>query len=347
MRAVFRYPIPAPFVQDRSLKALDIGYLLTDFVEKGELLSDTFSASKDDQGRRQNLFRDLSRILLSLGKMPHPRIGSFTIDRQGFISLSNRPLTLRLQWLENEGIPTDIGRQTTYSMVESYVLDLLSYHDNRLIHQPNSINDVEDGRKQMAAIALMRSVLQQFIVSRRGPFIFTLTDMHQSNIFVDQDWHITSLIDLEWACSLPVEMQQPPYWITGRSVDNLTGDALEEFGRVRNEFMTVYQQEEEHFAREGVGRAQIIQKSWQLGGFWYFHALATTKGFYNLFRQHIQPRFSQDWPYEEVSSFWHQDAEKILESKLDHRQDYLRSLDEAAISQRESTKAESEQNECS
>ena len=344
MRAVFRYPIAPPFVHDRSLKT-DIGYLLTDFVDKGELLSDTFSALKNDHRRRQNLFRDLSRILLSLGKMPHPRIGSFTIDHQGFISLSNRPLTLRLHWLENQGIPTDIGRQTTYSTVESYVLDLLSYHDNRLIHQPNSINNVADGRKQMAAIALMRSVLQQFIVSRQGPFIFTLTDIHQSNIFVDQDWHITSLIDLEWACSLPVEMQQPPYWITGRDLDDLTGDRLGDFALVRNEFMTIYQQEEEHFAGAGFGRAQIMQRSWQLGGFWYFRALATTKGFYNLYLQHIQPRFSTDLPYKEVSSFWRQDAEQILQSKLDHRQEYLRRLDAAAISQRGSTEVESEQDD--
>jgi hypothetical protein len=345
MRAVFRYPIPSPFVQAYSLKPLDTGYLLIDFVEKGELLSDTFSALKNDQRRRQNLFRDLSRILLSLGKMAHPRIGSFIIDHQGYISLSNRPLTLRLQWLENEGIPTNTGRQTTYSTLDSYVLDLLSYHDNRLIHQPNSISSVTDGRKQMAAIALMRSVLPQFLVSRQGPFIFTLTDLHQSNIFVDQDWHITSLIDLEWACSLPVEMQQPPHWMTGRDVDDLTEDALEEFDRARNEFMTIYQQEEEHSAAQGLGRSQIMQRSWQLGGFWYFHALATTKGFYNLYLQHIQPRFSQDLPFEEVSSFWRQDAEQILQSKLDDRQEYLRRLDEAAISQRKSTEAESEQSE--
>ncbi|KAF7506641.1 hypothetical protein GJ744_011573 [Endocarpon pusillum] len=106
--------------------------------------------------------------------MPHPQIGSSTIEHQGFISLSDRPLTLRLHWLENECITTDIDRQTTYSTVESYVLDLLLYHDICLIHQLNSINDVADGRKHMAAIALMRSVLRQFIVSRRGPFIFTL-----------------------------------------------------------------------------------------------------------------------------------------------------------------------------
>lgn len=310
-------------------------------MRKGKCSPTRSRISKTTNADVRNLFRDLSRILLSLGKIPHPRIGSFTIDHEGFISLSNRPLTLRLQWLENQGIPTDIDRQTTYSTVEIYVLDLLSYHDNRLIHQPNSINDLVDGRKQMAAIVLMRSVLQQFIVSRRGPFIFTLTDMHRSNIFVDQDWHITSLIDLEWACSLPAEMQQPPYWMTGRDVDDLTGDELEEFSRVRDEFMTIYQ-EEERAGREGFGRSQIMQRSWQLGGFWYFHALASTKGFYNLYLQHIQSRFRKDLPYEEVSPFWHQDAEQILQSKLDHRQKYLRSLDEAAISQRGSTEAESE-----
>jgi len=306
---------------------------LIDYVEKGELLSDTFSTFKDDQHRRQNLFRDLSHILLSLGKLSLPRIGSFTFNDQGFITLSNRPLTLRLQWLENENIPTNIGRQTTYSTVESYLLDLLSYHDNRLIHQPNSINDKIDGRKQMAAIALMRSILLQFTDARRGPFIFTLTDVHQSNIFVDPDWHITSLIDLEWACSLPAEMQQPPYWMTGRYLDDLTGDGLEEFCRVRDEFMMIYEQEEEHFASEGGCRARIMQRSWELGGFWYFHALGCTKGFYNLYVQHIQPRFSNDLPFGEVSPFWHQNAEQVLQSKLDDRQEYLRRLDEAAISQ--------------
>lgn len=314
---------------------------MTDFVEQGKVLSETWPSSRQDQRRRQNLFRDLSRIMLSLGKMPHAQIGSFTMDHRGFISLSNRPLTVSLHQLENMGIPSGIDRQTTYSTTESYVLDLISYHSNRLIHQPNSINDVTDGRKQMAAIVLMRSVLLDFVGSRRGPFTFMLTDMHQSNIFVDEDWHITSLVDLEWACSLPVEMQQPPYWMTDQAVDHLTGDNLEEFDRVRNEFMQIYQQEEEHLTKEGPSQAQVMQRSWQLGGFWYFIALETTKGFYNLFLQHIQPRFSsRDLSYMEVSPFWHQDTEQILQSKLDDREEYLRDLDEAAIAQCEDAETE-------
>jgi hypothetical protein len=45
-----------------------------------------------------------------------------------------------------------------------------------------------------------------------------LTDLHGPNIFVDQDWHIKHIIDLEWACSLPIEMLGPPYWMTGCTV---------------------------------------------------------------------------------------------------------------------------------
>jgi hypothetical protein len=70
---------------------------------------------------------------------------------------------------------------------------------------------------------------------RRGPFVFFLTHLHQSNIFVDDDWHITSLVDLEWACSLPVEMVQPPHWLAReRAFDCIVS---EEYDPFRREFM--------------------------------------------------------------------------------------------------------------
>lgn len=36
-----------------------------------------------------------------------------------------------------------------------------------------------------------------------GPFLLQLTGLHASNIFVNNDWNVTRLIDLEWVCSLP------------------------------------------------------------------------------------------------------------------------------------------------
>ena len=70
---------------------------------------------RHDKSHRTNLSRDLSQIMLSLGRIPLTRIGSFTLDNKGVLSLTNRPLTLQLQDLENGGIP-----------------DLLAYHDSRL-----------------------------------------------------------------------------------------------------------------------------------------------------------------------------------------------------------------------
>lgn len=43
------------------------------------------------------------------------------MNNKGFIFLTNRPLTLRLQTFENEGIPVTITRGTTYSSVEPYL----------------------------------------------------------------------------------------------------------------------------------------------------------------------------------------------------------------------------------
>lgn len=210
------------------------------------MLSDTWDEERHDKVRRGNLFRDLSKIIISLSRIPLPRIGSFTIDDQGIISLTNRPLTLRLQELENEGIPIEITRQDTYTAVEPYVQDLLSYHDSRLLHSPNAANDAFDARSQMAAISGMRAVMPQFLERslRHGPFVFSLTDVHQSNIFVDEQWNIKYLIDMEWACSHPIEMQQPPYWLISCGVDQLVDESLSQYNEVREKFMKAFEKEE-------------------------------------------------------------------------------------------------------
>ena len=46
--------------------------------------------------------------------------------------------------------------------------------------------------------------------SLHKPFVFTLTDMHPNSTFVDANWHIKSLIDLEWSCVRPIEMMLLP-----------------------------------------------------------------------------------------------------------------------------------------
>jgi hypothetical protein len=64
----------------------------------------------------------------------------------------------------------------------------------------------------MAARVVLRALLHRHIGRERraGHFLLQLTDLHQSNVLVDENWEVTCLIDLEWLCSLPEGNLAPP-----------------------------------------------------------------------------------------------------------------------------------------
>lgn len=64
-----------------------------------------------------------------------------------------------------------------------------------------------------------------------------LIDLNQFNISVDYDWNIKCLIDLEWACSHPMGMIHPPYWLTNQAIDFIDADEYETFHK---EFMDAF-----------------------------------------------------------------------------------------------------------
>lgn len=159
--------------------------------------------------------------------------------------MANRPLSLEIQDLENDHIPTNMPRSQRYSAADSYVMDLLGLHNSRLRNQANAINSLSDYIYQASALTAIQATFPSFLTKRlcRGPFTFILTDLHQSNIFVDDDWHTTSLIDLEWACSRPTEMIRTPTWLTNKAVDEIAEEAVE-YEIVRSEFMEIMGNEE-------------------------------------------------------------------------------------------------------
>lgn len=297
------------------------------------MLSSTWSLKRNDVKLRKNLFRDLSRIYLSLSRTPLPRIGSFIIDNNGFICLQNRPLSLGIQDLENERIPTDMPRDYTYSTVDSYIADILSLHDNRLRHQPNAINDLGDYIYQTSSLTTMRAISSSFFHRdlRRGPFIFSLTDLHPSNIFVDENWNITSLVDLEWACSLPIEMIQPPHWLTSMAVDRIVSS---EYNTSRLEFMSALTNEEGSRSPTCKDRfpislklSGIMSAAWDKGTFWYSLALSSPTGLFAIFDKELQPRFIKKCPdhgsfHQIMPWYWAQDIVTILTHKLAQKKAY-------------------------
>ncbi|PLN83084.1 hypothetical protein BDW42DRAFT_165261 [Aspergillus taichungensis] len=309
-----------------------------DYVGSSEvqMLSETWDEDRGNQIKRTNLFRDISRIMLSLSGTPLPCIGSWTLDPDGMLRLSNRPPTLRLHQLENGGIPTNINRKVTYSNADLYYLDLLSCHDNRLRHQPDSLNDEEDGRAQMARLAIMRALPPQFLDRqfRHGPYMYQFTDMHPSNIFVDSQWHVKCVVDLEWACSLPAETLHLPYWLTGRPIDDLTGKNLNTFSQAYEELSGVFEEEERLFPpieNSYAYRTNLMRKGWRTGTFWYFQALNSPKRLFNLFHQHIHPIFNSSHPVSSelpqvVSNYWAADMEKMIDAKIRDKKEYGKAL---------------------
>lgn len=313
-----------------------------DYIEEkqGSLLALSWPQQKQNNRLRKNLLRSLSRIMLSLGR-PFDRIGSLTIDDLGRVGLTNRPLTLRLPVLENEGIPANIPRHRCYSNVHSYLFDLLTYQDSRLEHQPNSVRDKYDAEAQMAVLTIMRSIIPDFFQEalREGPFIFRATDMRPHNIFVDEDYNITSLIDNEWACSLPVETDHPPFWLSGHELDELEGDAVKDFDQMAYEFMEIFEEEEMNmFGIKSVGfssRTGIMRRALERRTHWCMATLNEPKGMYNMFLEHIQPLYAPSHQSERelaikfqeiVAPYWKVNHTDFINAKLRQREEYLNEL---------------------
>ncbi|KAI1920044.1 hypothetical protein LOZ64_002016 [Ophidiomyces ophidiicola] len=318
LSTLFGLPIPCRYICKTRSVILDQGYMIMDYIEPTEarMLSDTWPDLRLNHTLRTNLFRGLSRIILSLSQIQLPKIGSWTINDQ-------------------EAIETLIPRDLTYATSDTFYSDILACHDSRIYNQPNSILDEKDGLGQMANLFCMRGLLSHF-TSRRlrsGPFAFSLTDLHGPNIFVDDDWNIKYIIDLEWACSLPVEMLAPPHWITDCGVDQLEGDTLETYANAHAEFTKVFEEEEQKcppFCGSKTYRTDIMRSNWTSGAFWYFHALNSLKGCFNLLQQHIQPRFNQDVNYDgssqEVFCYWAPNAKQVIATKLDDKTKYEQGL---------------------
>ncbi|UPK91992.1 hypothetical protein LCI18_002927 [Fusarium solani-melongenae] len=282
-----------PYVSHNRCHLIGDGYLVLEHVNDGKMLSESWETGRHDVKRRANLFGHLSRILLSLAKLPLPRIGSWTIDDRGVLKLTNRPLTLFLHQLENANIPTELPRDHTYASSVPYLFDLINCHDNRIRDQSNSIHHQHDGETQLGALSAMQALLPKLIgtQSREGPFAFCLTDLHQSNIFVDDDWRITNIIDLEWACLRPVEMLGPPAWLSNRSIEEIAFH-LDEFTALHDEFMDAMGEQE--MALDGTNvHTELMRASWASGSYWYARALDSPTALLALYIDHIQPRFAE------------------------------------------------------
>ena len=77
-----------------------------------------------------------------------------------------------------------------------------------------------------------------------------------------------------------------------------------------------------------------MKNCWDTGSFWYFHAVNSPKGLYQLFNEHIQPLFHPAYSEmslfdEVVALYWSISAAKVIERKIEEEERYKNQLREA------------------
>ncbi|ROT34966.1 hypothetical protein SODALDRAFT_363661 [Sodiomyces alkalinus F11] len=71
-----------------SNHALETGYVLLEYIQPkvGRMLSMTWKKYRNHPERRRSLFRGLSRLILTLARIPQPRIGSWQFHNNGTVT---------------------------------------------------------------------------------------------------------------------------------------------------------------------------------------------------------------------------------------------------------------------
>ncbi|KAM3439878.1 hypothetical protein MY4824_002385 [Beauveria thailandica] len=337
--AALRLEQPSQLVPHHSadLADLDVGYLLIQTIESAKMLSISWDDKYKDTRLQENLQRGIARVMLSLASasLPLPCIGTFRVDNRGYLRLDNRPLSIQSTMQENEGIPVNTHRRGIFTSVKDFVLHHIDAFSNRLLHQPNGIESRGDAHTQMASLAGATALFPQLF--RRefndGPFVFALTDLHRSNILVDDEWNIVSIIDLEFACSWPVEFVQPPFWLGGEAMDEVT---ITSFAALHDGFIGHVECEESLLPSAMRGQepfSAMMRQGWKLGTFWVtlavMHPIAFTEIFYDRILCDFMGTTREEMDkvdYTFFARFWRKDIEHIIDKKLRDRDEYHEQL---------------------
>ncbi|KAJ6785850.1 hypothetical protein PWT90_08725 [Aphanocladium album] len=297
--AALRLEQPSRLVPHRSagLAELDVGYLLIQTITSGTALSELWDENYQDLRLQENLQRSIARVMLSLASITLPCIGTFRVDNHGYLRLDNRPLSVQSTEQENEGIPVNAHRRQVFTSVKDFVLRHIDDFSSRLLHQPNGISSQHDAYYQMAGLAGATALFPHLFRREldNGPFVFALTDLHRSNILVDHKWNITCIIDLEFAGSRPIEFLQPPFWLGGGCIDEVT---VSSFAVKHAEFVEHVKHIEQvelvkkdkllpSATRSQEPLSAVMRQGWKLGTFWATLAIMRPVPFTEIFYDRI------------------------------------------------------------
>nr|POF16700.1 hypothetical protein CFP56_71341 [Quercus suber] len=325
--SVWYWEKPSCYAPRSIERRFGMPYMLLDFIDarRGRMLSESWSPQCYD-ARRGNLYRDLSRLTISLARHRQSHIGALRFNDDGLLRLSNPPALCGNTILESEtGLR---ALKQIYTSSSKFVYDMLAFRDRVLEAQPNAANNADDCRLQMAYIVLLRALVPQLMnIDDQTSFVMQFTDLHASNIFVDEAWNITGIIDLEFMCSLPVSMLDVPHWLTAEALDDLAG-CPETHLNVHNTFMETFQHEETALG-QGDDLSRAMQASWDSGAYWPYHGLTSVDALPSIVEDHFFRLFGFSPSMEEqqmfadwLSMFWSRRSNAFVTQKVADKEAY-------------------------
>ncbi|OAX78043.1 hypothetical protein ACJ72_07653, partial [Emergomyces africanus] len=158
---------------------------------------------------------------------PFDYIGALTLDsdNENWVFKRNRPLSVLMNEQTLAGLnpcryvgPNQVFHSTMdYTfMIHQAMLD--DFHLRR-----DSIHSELDARAYLYGLYNSRQFLMQWVQPEHnhGPFVLMHGDLRSSNILVDDDLNIVSVLDWEWSHTIPLQMFLPPPWLTGFEVPGI------------------------------------------------------------------------------------------------------------------------------
>ncbi|KAM0231774.1 hypothetical protein ACHAPO_008355 [Fusarium lateritium] len=128
-----------------------------------------------------------------------------------------------------------------------------------------------------------------------------------------------------------VEMLAVPYWVTNHKIDEVAGEHFEEFNRVRQQFMRIFEEEEAKVDSD-TPLSRVMQDTWNSKAFWFWHCLESVDAMIWLIWDQICPQFGTSWGPSMstmLSKFWCQDSQEMVDKKMNELQVYDQELRDA------------------
>ena len=236
---------------------------------------------------RHNVFEQLADILLELNGHHFDHIGALGLDKSGNWTLSRPPLNSPTSHLKIDGV--EIHMDTVFSTSMEFFLAQYDHLWRRYTEQRNSVYHEEDAKEKYVRLQLFKELLPTFNVPEfnDGPFTLMHSDLHQSNILVDENLRITAILDWEWACVLPIQISGlPPICLSLKRPAEVGPDEYSEWLRSVKSWIKIYERKESQLAID-IPIAGLMKESLRDRKFWFAHAIMDPYWFEYIFDDHI------------------------------------------------------------